>query len=754
MHQKKSTVLLGLSVAAISHLGLLSSSSATAAEAALEEVIVTAQKREQSLQDTAISISAFNELGLERMNVQNLEDLSTFIPNLRITSVVSDGITASIAMRGTFNRNPTDPNSENTVGMYMDGVYIGKSAGALMELADLQRIEVLRGPQGTLYGRNTIGGAINIVRNRPGEDFSGTLRAGVGNEGLFYSNGAIDVPALGTVGEGLGQLRSRISFLTRTRDGLVENVPSTVDHPLGNPIGGASDFGDIDRWSVGIILDWQINDSFTLGYSYDTSEIDQNGIYTQAVYIGEGSFGLIADYANPKRQDKGSLDWEDSTNTADIEGHSLTADWYLGDLGALGDVSLKSITAYRTVDSHAGYDLDGSNVSLLHFSRANDFEQFSQEFQFIGSTDSVKYVVGLYYSEEEIDFWSRASVFGAYGLPEGNGTTFSENDATAVYGQVDWQPAALDRLTLTLGGRYSKENKETSRSDFTGDAATIPLQTLPKLDFSEDTYMASAAWALTDDANIYLKFSEGYRSGFYDGQSGDPEIFDIPLNSEYMESWEIGFKSRWMEDRLQVNVAAFNSDYDDMLISVWDTEAATSRTQNAGEAEIVGVELEVLAQLSEALLLSLTYGYLDGEWDTYPDVSDSGEPIDLKDVAAFPYVPNSFTAALDYNFSPFNFGQLSFHIDYSYTDYYYAATLAPSGDSRPIDEARGEQRKVINARLALADVMIGDSSLEFSLWGKNLADEDIARSRFDAGNAVFAEWDEPLTYGGEVVLRF
>ena len=148
--------------------------------------------------------------------------------------------------------------------------------------------------------------------------------------------------------------------------------------------------------------------------------------------------------------------------------------------------------------------------------------------------------------------------------------THSENDTIALYGQVDWQPAALDRLTLTLGGRYSEENKETTRFDSSGDTVTIPLQTLPKLEFEEDTYMATAGWALTDGANIYLKYSEGYRTGLYDGSSGDPEAFDIPVDTEYMDSWELGLKSRWMEDRLQVNVAAFISDYDDMLISTWD----------------------------------------------------------------------------------------------------------------------------------------------------------------------------------------
>ena len=758
MFLRKSSLLLSASVAAATNFGLLASSTATAAEPMLEEIIVTAQKREQNLQDTVISITAFNTVTMDRLNVTNLEDVSHFTPNLRITSVASDASTSSIAMRGTFNRNPTDPNSENTVGVYMDGVYIGKSAGGLMELGDLQRVEVLRGPQGTLYGKNTVGGAINMIRQRPGDEFSAKLRAGAGNEGLFYSKGGIDLPGIGTVDSGLGQVRSRVSFLTRTRDGLVDNVPSTVESPVpSNPIDGASEFGDIDHWAVGVSLDWEINDAVLLSYDYDRSKIDQNGVYTQLTYAGPGNFGFLEPWAESDRNNNGSLDYKDSFDKAKIFGHALTANWRVGDFGALGEITIKSITAYRDVDSSSGYDLDGTNVSVLHFTRENDYNQFSQELQFIGSTDTLKYVVGLYYFNEEADYDSYRHVFAdLFGSPDGGGRTKFDNDTKAVFGQVEWQPAALERLTLTLGGRYSEEDKETHREVISGDVPIIPYQKLPDLDFDEDTYLASVAWALTDNANVYAKVSDGYRSGSYDGQSRDPAIFDIPTDPEQLTAYEVGFKSRWLEDRLQVNTAVFYSDYEDMLISSWDPDTSTTRTQNAGEGKITGVELEALAQVTESLLLSFSYGYLDGDWDNYPGVDAAGNSVELKNIAEFPQTPeNNYAVGLDYNIPFFNIGQMNFHIDYSYTDDLYIVPLSADGLTAPIKQARIESREMTNARLEVTDIAVGGSStLEFAVWGKNLTDEDVERSKFDGGNAVFSEWDDPITYGADITLRF
>ena len=755
MNKSTSRILLSLSVATASTLLALPPSSAIAAETTLEEIVVTAQKREQNLQDTVISITAFSETTLEKLNISDLENVSHFTPNLRITSVASDATTASVAMRGTFNRNPTDPSSENTVGLYRDGVYIGKSNGALMELGDLERIEVLRGPQGTLYGKNTIGGAINLVSKRPGDEFGGWLRVGAGNEGLIYTKGGIDLPAVGTAGEGMGQLRSRVSFLTRQRDGLVKNVPSDAGGSLANPIDGASEFGNIDRWAAGIILDWQLNEDLTLGYSYDKSDIDQKGVYTQATYIGPGNFIFLTPYANAKRQDKGSLDYKNSFDKAKIDGHALTVDWRVGEFGGLGDITIKSITAKRSVDSSAGYDLDGSNVSALHFTRSNDYDQFSQELQFLQSSTTVNSVVGLYYFQEEADYGGPSQVFGAFGQPERDASTKFDNDTKAIYGQVEWEPAALDRLTLTLGGRYSDEHKETWRFVSNGDAIIIPRQKLPDLDFSENTYLASAGWALSNDVNIYIKYSEGYRSGSYDGQSRDPAAFDEPTDLEYLTSWEAGLKSRWMNDRVQLNVAVFTSDYEDMLISAWDPDNATTRTQNAGEGTIEGLEVEFIGQVTDSMRITAFYGYLDGKWDSYPGLDASGQPTDLKNIAAFPMTPrDNYGIGLDYDFPSLGFGELSFHVDYSYTDPLYIVPLAANGLSAPIIQARIEDREAWNARLLMAGIEMGGTTLEFALWGKNLGDEDVERSKFDAGDAVFSEWDDPLTYGAEFTVRF
>jgi len=746
-------------------LGLVAATPVMGAQAVLEEVRVTAQKREQNLQDTAISLSAFNDAELRKLNVQDLENISNFTPNLRITSVASDASTASVAMRGTFNRNPTDPSSENTVGLYLDGVYVGKSNGTLMELGDLERVEVLRGPQGTLYGKNTIGGAINVITREPGEEFAARLTAGGGNESLFYSKGGITLPAIGTPGEGVGRLRSRVSFLTRDRNGTVKNQPTDIEPLFGtpsNPPGGSDEFNNIDRWGASATLNWDISEDLTLGYRYDHSDIDQNGVYSQVTFVGPGNFAFLAPYANPDRQSTGSLDYQESFDSVEIDGHALHADWHVGDLGILGDVSIKSISAWREVDSEQAYDLDGTNVSVLHFTRAYDYQQFSQELQFLGTSQSLDYVVGLYYFDEDADYVSHDQVFGAFGMPMRGNDTSIDNDSQAVYAQFDWRP--IDRLTLTLGGRYSDEHKEAVRSSTEAGVDVIPRTRLPDLDFDEDTYLASIGWDFSDTVSSYLKFSQGYRSGSYDGQSRDPATFDIATDPEYLDAWELGVKSRWLEQRLQVNAAVFFSEYDDMLISTWDPDANTTRTQNAGEGEIMGLELEVLAQVSENLRLTMSYGYLDGDWKKYPGAEVDPEtgaetPVELKNVAKFPQAPeNDISLAVDYSIPARDWGLLNLHVDYSYTDSLYIVPLATDGLSKPIPQSRVKQREVVNARVALTEMPVGlgadGSGLEVALWAKNLFDEEVARSKFDPGNAVIVEWEDPLTYGVEVTLRY
>ena len=245
---------------------------AFAQQLALEEVVVTAQKREESLQDTPISISALSRDALEKIRFMDITDLTGEIPNLQIRSTAGDSNGATIAIRGTVTTNP-NINFEPTVGIYLDGVFIAKNTGNLLDFVDLERIEVLRGPQGTLYGKNTIGGAINLVTQKPTGEFGLNAKFGVGRFDERFGKVTVNFPAIGSIGEGPGQLSSKITYRKYQRDGWADNVFSTISPFAEAP--SSRTFGEKDDEAVRLSLLWDINNQWSARYEYDRSEMDR-----------------------------------------------------------------------------------------------------------------------------------------------------------------------------------------------------------------------------------------------------------------------------------------------------------------------------------------------------------------------------------------------------------------------------------------------------------------------------------------------
>lgn len=730
----------------------------------IEEVLVTAQKREQSLQDTPMAITALGETDMERKNVTDFNSFANFVPNLHIVSAQGDTTTALVAMRGTVNSNPTNLGNEGTVGVYFDGVFIAKGNGAIFEFADVERIEVLRGPQGTLYGKNTIGGAINIISSKPTGEFGGSLKFGVGTDNLFHSKGNFDLPSLGIVNIGLGELRAKVSLVTKSKDGATDNVQQSRSF-TSNPISSEDRFGDIDQVNSRVALSWLISDAFTVDYSYDNSRVRGTARPFQVLEIVEGglhdpnggaasslSYLELANYLEPGRVGESAADY-DLKADADVEGHAINIDWSLGDMSFLGDVSIKSITASREIEQRQKADLDGSDLSLLHFDRNLDYEQFSQEFQIIGDSGPVQYVAGLYYFEEEGLYDSPRTVFGEFGFPEYKTQADMENDLKAVYGQVDWSPDSIEGLNISFGARYSEETKDMYRyAEKRGGGIDIAPTNLPTLDFSETTVMFSPSYQITEEANIYFRYSEGYRSGGYDGQSAANPGFSVPYDSELLTAYELGLKSQWLDRRLQVNAAVFLSDYEDIQIGSYDSVTFSTFTDNAAQAQITGLELEVLALISESLTVSLNYGYLDAEYDEFnAATASSGGVQDLADVAAFPYTPeNTVNVGIDYSPKLFSFGEFNIHLDYSYVDDHQVG--AHNAGNTP----RGsiENYSLVNARISLSEIAVSDQTIEVALWGKNIFDEEYLTTTIDFQDFVAGEVGDGESYGVEASIRF
>lgn len=732
---------------------LASSLLAGNAVAQLEEVIVTAQKREQSLQEIPISITAFDQMAIDAKRITNVKDLALFVPNMQIAESPGGTSGATIAIRGASTINPAIT-WEPVVGLYLDGVFLGKNLGGIFEIAELQRVEVLRGPQGTLYGKNTVGGAINMITRLPGEEFAGRVDLSVGNEGYQQAKLRVDTGAL-------GKFRASAAYLKAERDGFYDNVdsdPTGGFNPLVDPR-SSKELSDLDSevWRVDGIF--EASETFSMRYSYDSSERDQlpsKGQLTdvnQAALDGAG-FGFLGPLLDlytvsaNNNASKISNDWA-VEEKSDTSGHGLFLDWDAGSWGFMGDVSLKSISAYRDLDYKDTIDIDGSPMDLFHSSRDVDYDQFSQEFQLLGDTDTVNYVIGLYYFEENADVGNPITFFGSFGAPTDDNKYGLNNESVAAFGQADWHPASMERLTLTFGLRYTEEDRDQyiiHPNASTGGVGAFDEEDSDTWNNTSGTFVAG--WDLSDDINLYARVAQGWKSGGFNGEAPTAEAFNDSYDAEEVIAYELGMKSRLFDNRLQLNLAAFYNDISDMQVSVFleGSGGAASNVENAGQATSVGFEAEVVYQVLDSLTLSANYGYLDVDYDEFKE-----NGVDVKNQKDVPYSPeNTASIAVDWAIGNWGWGDLDLHVDWSYNDD-YVPYIEPSQNAT----AQIDSYDILNASLILREVPVGsDMNMQFSLWGKNLTDEDYRQNTIPFGLWTVSYFGAPITYGFDARLNF
>jgi iron complex outermembrane receptor protein len=753
-----------------------------ATAAALEEVIVTAQKREQSLQETPIAMSAFTEKTLEEMKVSSIEGIAGKAPNVIIVPTVGGSVNAGINIRGASS-TVNNLSRDAAVGVYLDGVPIAKASGAIFDVADLERIEVLRGPQGTLYGKNTIGGAINLITARPTGAFGGEASVTYGNENLRVLRTHIDTPSLGESGEGAGKVAAKVSYFRKLRDGFVEN-----DDP------SSKDFDNQDQWSTRLALNWELDDKFSADYAYDRFELDQRPTALQIVELGSYGnlplFGPIARAAySTDREDSISNDASLQSDVA-ILGHALTLNYDVGALGMLGDVSLKYIGGYRTLDTDSQTDFDGTAADFSRFGLYNDFKQTTHELQWVGETDSINYVVGAFYYKDEWDTdnprWNGQILRGMDGVVETNQRD-AVDDSTAAFGQLDW--FANDWVEMTFGLRWTRETKDVNRLRVTDGLkrGTVPV-TSPssgvfvrdalgnavldangnyqalnaKKTFSEVTPMFVTTFHINQDVNVYAKYATGFKSGGYNDVASTNAEFQQGFDAETMKTYEIGLKSLWLKNRVQLNAAVFYNDYEDYQADVYVPEALGIGVQNAAQASSSGVEIELSALLTENLEFTLNYGYLDFKFDEYltPDNNDLNgngdrtEIIDVKGDRVVPYnMRNNVSSGLRYS-RDVGFGTALARLDYTFRDKHYF-----SGD--PNSSLKPEQYGLWNARVGLDDIALGgERTLSVDLWCKNLFDKEyivsglVFQGTYPAKAMGVGTFGDPRSFGIDLKLAF
>lgn len=810
------------------------------AQAQLEEVIVTAQKRAETTQETPISITALTESALEQRGITNTEDLIGEVPGLNGFSAPGSRGTTSISMRGFAAGNPANLSLDPAVAIYFDGVYVGKMMGSSMDVAELERIEVLRGPQGTLYGRNSTAGAVNFISKKPMGEFGFRVKGTVGDydeRGLKFN---LDLPAIGQVGEGAGKLSAALGYQMRERDPFYDNT---------NPDKAGFDSMDREAWRAALM--WEATDSFTAEYTYDYSELDESSQLSKVVgftpldvngtsrvaamqgILQGAQFWATLPGTDPRiterwipslqktiaayQEAEASGRTRPKSATADntpiaqneIEGHALTLTWDAGDWGALGDVTFKSITGYREMETFVFGDLEnldstldengvGLYSDLVHltlgqlyapasgysyplldslwsfidergaFHSKQDtrsvYEQFSQEINMMGSTDSLEYVLGLYYFDDE-GTYDRAAVFAA--PLSGNETQkyTTTTDAKAAFGQVTWTPEGFDqRLALTAGLRYTEETKDI---DYDYSAFNTPFnpagvprrQIYREQDFDNLSGTLTLAYQLTDDMNGFLRYATGYRSGGFNG-----EVLDNPYDEETIEQWEIGVKSDWWDRRLRINGSLYTYTYEDLQTSQIKTEggSTTSVIANAGEAERWGGELEVQVMPVEDLILSMSYAYVTGDFEKFPELcGPNGTCLRTDNRAKRGASPgNQLNLTADYVFARTSIGDVRGYLAVNWQDEWIESALWTNANvnGEPViyDHSVMDERTLVNGRLSLESVKVGDGMLSVSLWGKNLLDDDypIYSINFGGLGLITEDYGPPRTYGVDIAYEY
>ncbi|MCB1677999.1 MAG: TonB-dependent receptor [Halioglobus sp.] len=734
----------------------------------LEEIVVTAQKREQSLQETPIAITAFGADDLRQMAINDLGDLATFAPNVMISPAPTNTGKAVVAIRGSVTSNPAIT-WEPTVGLYLDGVYVGKFSGNVMSISELARIEVLRGPQGTLYGKNTISGAINFITEKPTGEFGSTLRGGFGNFNYHEFSGTVDTPAL-AVGD-LGEIMAKISGGVEQRDGFYDNVNATqgaVIHPLlGTPIEpdppGNDEYNELDKLSARLDVVWDMTERLSLRYSLNYADVDNTPGKAQLTAIDPTD--LTFGFPVPGGLEKYLTDKDDnvsrmSTDAPEYEqfestSHAFFATYELGELGAFGEVTARYIYNTRDLDFQQTLDNDGTPFVLFHsLDQDETYEQLSHELQFTGATPRTDWVLGLYYFDEEADVIDPLAPFNSVYEPLLGAAILLEHEygfsaeQVAVYGQLEWRPAVLqDRLTMTVGLRWTREEKD----------AYVVHPEDPFSAYGSDSWTNLAptvivGYEIVDDVSAYAKYSKGWKAGGFNGESNDPVAFRQGYDPQEVDAFEIGLKSRWLDEALQLNAAAFYNEETDLQLSVFSSgSAASSEVRNAGEAIKSGFEFELAYQPVADLLLSANYGYLHVEYEEFNEFDAAvGQVVDKSDFKDIQYAPqHTFNISADYTFIRRGWGTLTGYINYSYVDDFVPYVEPTQNATSMIDG-----RALVNGRLTLTDIPLGHTTLEIALWGKNLTDEEYRLNTVPFGAWTVSYYGDPRTYGLQASIRF
>lgn len=708
------------------------------ADALLEEVVVTAQKREQSITDVSLSVSAFSGNTIRSMGLEQPSDLAFMVSNVDIKGTQGD-INPAVTVRG-IGMNNFNANNNPSVGIYVDEVFLSSPALMTLNMMDVERVEVLKGPQGTLYGRNSSGGALNIISAKPTQERSGYVSITAAN----YDN----IKFEGAIGGGL----------TETLSGRVAATFESQGESYHETLAG-KDFGDSDSYGLRAQLR---HEGEALTWNLAVSHMDQDLTNVPFSYLG----GLFADTAfNPcpigfgpsclnTPEAAGAFASSNLPVTDDPFKHAFQTsriDEMNIDTETSGinyrldyefeNVTLTSVTGYITQDRTYGENFWSTPLELFAVVHEEEIDQFSEELRFSGDSEIATWTAGIFYSQDEFTSANLVNSADLAGLLLGvnplSWNVDQETTAWALFGSVDW--VLTDTLTLVTGLRYSEETTEFkggTQADIGG--GTFIALTAQDEEVDEDNISGriSLEWRPTDDLLVYGSYSTGFKSGgfFGDFSTDAPEL--EPYDSEEVSAIEIGAKYTFADGRAQLDSAVFYYDYSD--IQTFVPTSFGQRLTNIKEADITGIDLELQAVPVEGLNIRVGLGYLDTEMnDSFIDPNSGLQTFDGNEL------PNAaelqYTASVRYEFPISDKLSIAMQGDTKYTD-----DMFREGTNNPL--AVTDSYSVSNARLSLLET---EGTWELSLWVKNLSDEEYFQEVFPQSTvgAVAALPGSPRTYG-------
>ena len=734
---------------------------AVAAEASYSgDIVVTAQRREERVQDIPVAITAFGGAQVEKLGILSLENIAPRVPSFYFGSF--GAARPQLYIRGIGTRS-FDPGSESSVGVFVDDVYSGRASGSFGSLRDIERIEVLRGPQGTLYGRNTIAGAINVITKGPTDHFTGEAEAGVSSYDGYSLFGAVGGPIAGDT------LMFRVAGWKAERDGYQTNLTT------------GTKFQGIDNWGGRARLKFVPSDRFSVDLTAELTR-DGDGAAFSGFNRGSGPALSLAGVTTPAKPFAAFLARPGRTLIPYSGGNSgyLSFDPYLDRrvetyIGRIeydaGFATLTSISSLKKLRISDGRDLEGSSLDVINqFSRERS-KQFTQEFRITSNPDgpasldgALDWIIGGFYYRDrsartdEFHLGVDSVVALLSGDPQvSTATSDYEIDSYAVFGQATWHIS--DKFDLTLGGRYTRDEKRAVQQGLNTHPG-VPLVAVPFAVDNSAVYESFdprivATYKFTPDINVYASYSTGFKSGGFQYVPFAAAQANVLFKPEDIKTYEIGFKSELLDRAVRFNVAAFHYDYRNLQVSrIVDLGggAAASLISNAASSTINGVDVEVLLRPSRNFDVSITYGYLDAKYDAYFTNAAGIDPTPATDLSGRKLVrapDHSVSVGAEWRV-PVGDGGLTLRADYALLDTFYHE----AGNANPIYGGAASLSR--EPSYGLLDLRAAYEIGDFRITGyvTNATKQRYRRTVLALGSTASDFQGEPRIYGLKVGYRF